>query len=125
MLSTLLAVALAQAAPPPAVAPGPAFSAESVQQVIESHRPDVEACLQEAISERTAAGKSLRDGPVVVRFVLSSNGTVKAASIKRSVPHSKEFHRCLVKRILTWSFPKPNDGQLHPIEYPFNVQIQR
>jgi outer membrane biosynthesis protein TonB len=123
MISALLAVALTQA--PPAAAPAPVFSAESVQQVIEAHRPDVEACLQQAITERTAAHKSLKDGPVVVRFVLSSNGTVKAASVKRSVPHSKEFHRCLVHQILSWTFPKPNDGRLHPIEYPFNVQIQR
>jgi len=127
ILPTLLTLAVTQTAPGPAgAAPLPAvFSAESVQQVIESHRADIEGCLQDSISERTAEGKALRNGPVVVRFVLNSKGRVKAASIKRSVPRSKEFHHCLVQHILTWTFPKPGDGKLHPIEYPFNVQIQK
>jgi TonB family protein len=131
ILEVLTAIALSQApaaqpaAPVPAPAPEPVFSAEAVQQVIESHREDIEDCLNNSIAERTAEKKALREGPVVVRFVLTSKGTVKAASVTRSVPKSKEFHHCLVKHILSWTFPKPNDGKLHPIEYPFDVKIQK
>lgn len=119
MLWSLLTVALLQAPPPPA------FTEEAIQQVIESHRAEVEACLQQSIAERTAEGKRLREGAVIVRFVLTPKGKVRAASVKRSVPHSKEFHRCLVAHLMTWTFPRPDDGKLHPIEYPFTVKLQK
>ena len=124
MFSLWMAVTVGQAgAPVPPPAPG--FSEETVAKVIESHRGEVEACLGQAIAERTAKKKKLGEGPVVVRFVLDPKWKVRDASFKRSVTKSVEFQACLLKQVKSWVFPKPGDKKLHPIEYPFDVRVIR
>ncbi|MFH2008727.1 MAG: TonB family protein [bacterium] len=57
-------------------------------------------------------------GLVRIRFTIDPEGRVDSARILRATLRHKPTHRCLLKAVRSWRFPKP-EGSKPKVEYPF------
>ncbi len=76
---------------------GTGRDAESIQAVVASHSPAIEYCYQRAIKR----DPNLK-GKVVVRFVITPQGTVESATIVSKSSTNAEVEDCILSRIRRW-----------------------
>lgn len=76
---------------------GTGRDAESIQAVVASHSPAIEYCYQRAIKR----DPNLK-GKVVVRFVITPQGTVESATIISKSSTNSEVEDCILSRIRRW-----------------------
>ncbi len=86
---------------------------EVVRRIVQRHSNETRACYSQALR----ADPHLK-GRVVVRFVISSTGTVLNAAITQSTLEDAAFEACLLAAIQRWTFPKPQEG-VTVVTYPF------
>jgi outer membrane biosynthesis protein TonB len=98
------------------------FDAEAIRTVVKFHMPDIQACYEKSVSE---TGKNV-EGRVVVGFIIDTNGNVSDARVlpKKSTLKDDRILDCVLQ-MRSWYFPKPTDNRDHPIEYPFDLKIQK
>ncbi|HVE81901.1 MAG TPA: AgmX/PglI C-terminal domain-containing protein [Myxococcales bacterium] len=108
--------------PPPDVEKMP-FSQESVKQVIEYHLPKIQSCYNELLAETVKA----KEGVLKTSWEITPEGLVAKAKVERKGTTLKEpkLHECVVAVLTAMTFPKPPDGKVHPIEYPFNLKANK
>lgn len=96
------------------------FTPDSIQQVILHHKEKIQACYEDTLAEKD---KKV-EGKLMTTFTITANGLVKSAKVvkKGTTLKDKGLHDCVVAVLTAMSFPKPPDGQDHPIEYPFNLK---
>lgn len=58
-------------------------------------------------------------GRVVVKFVIAKDGSVSSASIKPSTLNNIAAEKCILERFRRFQFPKPKDGGIVIVSYPF------
>lgn len=58
-------------------------------------------------------------GRVAVAFDIGPTGLVQAASLESSTLGSKIVEECLVMRLKSWKFPRPEGGAIVKVSYPF------
>jgi outer membrane biosynthesis protein TonB len=87
---------------------------------ISSHGEQIRSCYEAAL-------RQLPDGRgrVVVRFVIDQAGSVPFVNVSGSEPHSPQLSCCIAKRVASWSFAKPSDGDYVVVEYPFTVKVSQ
>ncbi len=107
MLSLLAALALAAGDKPVPL------TLETIRDVVHEHRAQIKKCY-----ESSAAGRKSLGGKVVVRFVISDEGTVSEAAVKEATLDDKGLETCVVAAVKTWRFPKPKHGPA-AINFPF------
>jgi outer membrane biosynthesis protein TonB len=95
-------------------------SGSAVRMTIRANTPEIQACYEAALLNSNETG-----GRVVVRFVIDSNGHVPSASIGSSELRAPELGCCVVKRVVQWTFPKPESAGFVVVEYPFTVHIAK
>ena len=117
----------AAAAKAPEEKPGPdvekmPFSQDSVKQVIEFHLPKIQACYNEMLAVMDKA----KDGMLKTSWEITAEGLVSKAKVERKGTTLKDpkLHECVVSVLTSMTFPKPPDGKVHPIEYPFNLKAK-
>jgi hypothetical protein len=96
------------------------FTPDSIQQVISHHKGKIQDCYED-----TMAAKSKKvEGKLMTSFTITDLGLVKDAKVlkKGTTLKDKGLHDCVVAVLTAMNFPKPPDGQDHPIEYPFNLK---
>jgi len=100
-------------APPP---PKPAVGKLSPQQVVETVKSkvkEVKACFDANHVKETPAGV------IEVAVVVSAAGVVKEATVKSSTMKAPKLDQCVVERLKTWTFPKPEGNGEAAFVYPF------
>lgn len=116
----LLAVASALAADEPAVGTVPApiplgvLDKAHIDGVIKSHKSEIQSCYQRVlIKEPDLAGQ------VVVKFVISKDGTVSSATTKYSSLGAPKVEDCIHGRFMRFKFDEPTGGGIVIVSYPF------
>ncbi len=101
------------AAPPP---PKPVVGKLSPQQIVDtvqSKVKEVKACFDANHVKETPAGI------IEVAVVVSAAGAVKEATVKSSTMKAPKLDQCVVDRLKTWTFPKPEGNGEAAFVYPF------
>jgi hypothetical protein len=129
-LGLVALLALAQAdggSGAPAEKPGPdieklPFTQDTVKQVIEYHLPQIQACYNEMLANQVKA----KEGMLRTSWEITKEGLVSKAKVERKGTTLKDpkLHECVVSVLTSMTFPKPPDGKVHPIEYPFNLKAK-
>jgi hypothetical protein len=98
------------------------FTQDSVKQVIDFNVPKIQACYNEMLAGMTKA----KEGMLKTSWVITAEGLVSKAKVEKKGTTLKDpkLHECVVVVLSSMTFPKPPDGKVHPIEYPFNLKAQ-
>ena len=114
----------------PAKKPGPdvskmPFTPYSIQEVVKFHLPEIQKCYEGVVLE--IGGKHPPEGRVLANFTILANGLTSKVKVdhKKSTLKNDRMQDCVTDAVRTWEFPKPTDGREHPIEYPFDLKIEK
>jgi hypothetical protein len=101
------------------------FTNYSIQLVVKSHLPDVQACYDQVVLE--IGGKKPPEGRVLVKFSILANGLTTETKVdrKKSTLKNDRVWDCVTDEIRRWEFPNPTDQLEHPIEYPFDLKVAK
>ncbi len=96
------------------------FTSDSIKQVVLSYQPKIQACYEDHL----ATQKKAPEGSIKTSFIITPDGFVKGAKVNKKASSLKDagLHDCVLAVLSTMAFPKPPDGQDHPIEFPFNLK---
>jgi TonB family protein len=87
---------------------------EVVRRVIRQHIDEARACYETLLLTQPSAR-----GQVRVRFAVGASGTVAASCVVSADLGAPSVDACLLDRVLTWRFPKPQGSGWVIVEYPF------
>jgi outer membrane biosynthesis protein TonB len=86
-----------------------------INEVVQRHRSEIRACYDAALQRNPG----LR-GKVVVAFNIAPNGIVQSAGVKESTIGDSGLGNCIVARVKSWIFPKPEAPVITEVSaYPF------
>lgn len=85
-----------------------------IQRVIRAHRAKIRYCY-----ERELVKQPKLSGKIVTSFVVSAEGSVSSATVKKSTLGSKGAEQCIVSALKRMKFPKPQGGGIVMVTYPF------
>ncbi len=86
-----------------------------INAVVQRHRSEIRACYDASLQRNP----SLR-GKVTVSFTIQPNGIVSSASIKENTLGDPALGQCIISRVKTWIFPKPEAPVVTEVAaYPF------
>lgn len=87
---------------------------ETIRRIIRQHQNEYKYCYEKQLNiKRDLAGK------ITVKFTISGNGSVIAATIEESTMGDRDVEGCLTDRIRRWIFPEPKGGGIVIVKYPF------
>jgi TonB family protein len=103
----------------PDVVPGTAsvrgaLDKEIVRRIIRRHINEVRYCYEAELLRRPTLG-----GRVLVQFTVAASGQVVASGLQNSTLGNHQVDRCIVEAVRRWDFPRPLDGSIVIVSYPF------
>jgi TonB family protein len=87
---------------------------ELIRRVIHYHRSQLGACYEARLKEIPAL-----QGKLVVQLVIGPGGEVASLEVKESTLGDAGLEGCIQGKIRTWMFPKPRQGGVVTVTYPF------
>jgi len=110
----------AKPAKPPLDVSSMIFTADSIREVVAYHQDEIQQCYEELL----AALEKPIEGRVSTSFIITPTGLVKGAKVlkKGTTLKDAKLHGCMLSALEMMEFPKPEDGESHPIEFPFNLK---
>lgn len=87
---------------------------EVIRRAIRQHLDEVRACYESELTRNTSL-----TGRVVVMFAISGKGTVPVSLIESSTLANEKVEKCIISAIRNWLFPKPQNGGIVIVTYPF------
>jgi len=87
---------------------------ELIKKVIQSHRNEIASCYEAQLTEHPKL-----IGKVVIKFLITSTGSVATASTTQTTVNNSEMEKCIADSVRTWQFPKPKGGGVVVVSYPF------
>jgi pSer/pThr/pTyr-binding forkhead associated (FHA) protein len=85
-----------------------------IDEVIKRHMSQIRYCYQrELTKDPTLSGK------IVIKFVISRDGSVSSASVKTTTMNNNAVQSCVVGRFMRMQFPQPKGGGIVIVSYPF------
>jgi len=91
-----------------------ALPASAIDEVIKRNMAQIRYCYQRRLLANPKLG-----GKITLRFTISGDGSVAAASVARATLQDDAVHSCLVGRFLKMRFPEPQGGGIVRVTYPF------
>lgn len=101
------------------------FTPESIKMVVFSFQPRIQACYEDHLAQQKQ--KRAPQGTLKTRFTITPDGYVKGAKIIKNASSLKDahLHECVVAVLSAMAFPKPPNGRSQPIDFPFNLKVER
>jgi TonB family protein len=93
---------------------GCALSKSLIRRYVRKHLNEVRYCYQREIGNNRSM-----NGRVVVRFLITRNGRVGSAVVKRSTLKNSNVESCLTQAVRRWAFPQPKGAGIVDVSYPF------
>ena len=102
----------------PSVTPGDpiilgALDRSLIHRVMRRHLGVFRSCYQ-----RELQLDPLLQGTLVVKFIISKDGSVARASVKSSTLGNERLESCVTERLLRVQFPSPKGGGIVIVRYP-------
>ena len=91
-----------------------ALSKSIIRRVIRRHLNEVRYCYQRELQ----TSQDLY-GRLIVKFTIAPNGQVVTAGVKQSTLGNATVETCITQAVRRWLFPKPKDGGIVMVSYPF------
>jgi hypothetical protein len=91
-----------------------ALAKSVIDAEIQKNTAQIRYCYQRALS-----GDPTLAGEVVVKFVITKDGTVSSAATKRSTLAAPAVEACINERFMHFRFPEPTGGGIVIVSYPF------
>ena len=89
---------------------------EIIRRIVRAHINEVRHCYNQALARDPYA-----KGRVVIQFVVSPQGKVRAASVREDTLADKSVGTCISAAVLRWTFPKPTGSDVI-VSYPFVLE---
>jgi TonB family protein len=86
---------------------------EVVKKVIRRNNNQVRFCFESQLANAPGL-----NGRVLVKFVVNAEGKVTQPMLSESTIENEGFESCLLKRLATWVFPRPEGGEAL-VTFPF------
>lgn len=90
------------------------LSKDALREVIHANRSQVRSCYEGLIDRFPTL-----EGKVVIRCIISADGSVSEPSVDSSTVNNAELEACVVDRVQRWAFPKPGGGIRVMFRYPY------
>jgi TonB family protein len=87
---------------------------EIIRRVVRRHLNEIRYCYQVELQHQPEL-----KGRVVVQFTIASTGQVVLSKINSSSLNNSGVEQCIVQAVRRWAFPKPKDGGMVVVSYPF------
>jgi TonB family protein len=87
---------------------------DEVGEVIHRHLSEVRYCYESAMLRTPDI-----EGKLLVAFTIGGQGAVTAADVKQSTLPDPRLDDCILRRLVSWKFPKPRGGVDVAVTYPF------
>jgi TonB family protein len=87
---------------------------EIIRRIIRQHRAEYQYCYEKQLNSKRDL-----NGKITVKFTISGNGSVIAATVVESTMGDAEVESCVLGHIRRWVFPEPKGGGLVEATYPF------
>jgi metallo-beta-lactamase class B len=87
---------------------------EIVRRIIRRHINEVKYCYEQELLRQPDLG-----GKIDVQFTIAASGQVIASTLIRSTMGNARVETCTVEAVRRWLFPKPINGGIIVITYPF------
>jgi hypothetical protein len=87
---------------------------EIVRRVIRQHLNEVRYCYEQALPRKPQLA-----GRVVAHFAILATGATSAVAIGESTLGDVRVEACIAQAVRRWDFPRPRDGGLALVSYPF------
>ncbi len=100
----------------PAIVQGSLDKAE-IQRVINGYRSQIAQCYEDGLKQNAQL-----QGKVLVEWNIDAGGRVTRVRIRSTELQAPNVERCLIKRVQSWTFPKPIGGGTVTVVYPFVLQ---
>jgi outer membrane biosynthesis protein TonB len=92
----------------------PHLSASDIRATVRRHENDIRACYNRALRrDRTLQGR------VVMRFLITGDGTVGAAFVASTQIEHPLLHSCLMRTVKRWTFPVAPGTSPSVVNYPY------
>jgi TonB family protein len=85
-----------------------------IRRIIRSHMKEVKFCY-----EKELVRKPSLCGRVAVRFTITGTGVVSVSAIESSTLGDAAVEQCIAQAVHRWEFPRPENGGLVLVTYPF------
>jgi TonB family protein len=93
---------------------GASLPKEIIRAVIRDHLAQVRYCYERALVSSPGLF-----GKIATEFVIDSEGSVIRAAVTQSTMKDAGVEQCVLAKIQTWRFPRPNGGGVVVVKYPF------
>ena len=87
---------------------------EIIQRVVRRHTSELKFCYEMKLTAQPKLS-----GRLMVEFTIGPSGQVLAAVLVYSSMANTQVENCVLQAVRRWDFPKPKDGGLVVIVYPF------
>jgi TonB family protein len=90
---------------------------DQIAAVILRNLGQITYCYEQGLQRKPALS-----GRVAVRFQIGASGRVETAGVKHSSVRHSQVESCIVSKLRTWKFPKPQGGVTVAVTYPFELR---
>jgi hypothetical protein len=92
------------------------LSKEVIRREVRRHHNEIRFCYEQGLRKRPEIS-----GRVAVRFLISAAGAVQMAAVSSSTLDDPGVEGCIARTVRRMAFPKPQDGGIVIVTYPFNL----
>lgn len=85
-----------------------------IDKVVKSKMSQIRYCYTRELQKNPSLA-----GKLTIKFTISKDGSVSAASVKSSTVGSPAVDQCVVQRFYQMQFPEPKGGGIVSVSYPF------
>ena len=93
---------------------GSGLPKEIISKVIRRHWPEIKECYEVVLDQHPELL-----GKIVMRFAIDPAGTVAKAEITEDTMNTTDVGACIVKSVMTWTFPAFKGPDRQVITYPW------
>ena len=87
---------------------------ESIREIVRQRIPELEVCYEQAIDQMPGA-----EGKLTLDWDLVADGTVENLKVAKADKKIQGAVPCVLAKVKTWRFPKPPEGEVMAVTYPF------
>lgn len=87
-----------------------------IRRIVRAHINEVRYCYNQGLVRDPSL-----EGRVAVQFTIGPKGTVPVSVVASTSLGDKNVGNCIAKAVKRWKFPKPTDGGVVVVTYPFSL----
>ena len=87
---------------------------DSIREIVGRRLPELQVCYEQAIDQMPGA-----EGKLTLDWDLVADGTVENLKVAKADKKIQGAVPCVLAKVKTWRFPRPPEGEVMAVTYPF------